>query len=177
MFYFVFDVESIGLHGEGFAVGVVVADHNGVLREEKLITCDPMKARGTFEDRLWVEQNIPKLPVGYGEASQVRTHFWRHWEFWRDKGATMWADCAFPVETNFLADCIKDEPARAFVAPYPLHDIATLALICGVDPTETQIRLVDEKPVHNPLKDARQSARLLMEYLQELKGDTPVNRL
>lgn len=29
MLYMVFDVESIGLHGEGFAVGYVVVDRNG----------------------------------------------------------------------------------------------------------------------------------------------------
>jgi hypothetical protein len=34
--FFVFDVESAGLHGEGFAVGFVVVDREGNKRDEGL---------------------------------------------------------------------------------------------------------------------------------------------
>jgi len=39
--FMVFDVESVGLHGEGFAVGYVVVNGDGETLEEGLYICDP----------------------------------------------------------------------------------------------------------------------------------------
>ncbi len=49
--FFVFDVESIGLHGEGFAVGWVVVGETGATYEESYLACLPGAARGSVGRR------------------------------------------------------------------------------------------------------------------------------
>ena len=53
--YMIFDVESIGLHGEGFAVGYVVVNGDGKTLEEGMFVCDPDEAQGTPVNRRWIE--------------------------------------------------------------------------------------------------------------------------
>lgn len=72
MNYMVFDVESIGLHGEGFAVGYVVVQEDGKMLEEGVFSCRPDKAQGSEGDREWVAQNVPVLPCKEVEPSEVR---------------------------------------------------------------------------------------------------------
>lgn len=166
----VFDVESAGLHGEGFAVGFVVLDEQGKVHEEMLLVA-PISSTSTInlDTILWLQQNVPQMPIGYKLTEEMRWRFWEEWEKWREKGATLWADCCWPVEANFLTQCIFDDFAnRKQSGPYPLCDIATLAIACGVDPTATQPRQPNELPPHNPHNDARQSARLLLRYLRRL---------
>ena len=176
MIHFVFDVESVGLYGDPFAVGyVVVDDLDGRELDARSAWVRPGDVNGTHDDHAWVQKNIPfasfseahRLPRG----EDLSNWFWRELHAWQEKGdIEVWADCAYPVETNFLALCVRQDPAwRQHQAPYPLHDIATLALACGYDPTSTWPRNDDELPVHNPLADARQSARLLVKYIKKMK--------
>lgn len=171
--YMVFDVESIGLHGEGFAVGYVVVNKGGERLAEALITCPPDAACGNDTGRQWVAENIPAWepteawhsPVG------VRSAFGRDWKAWKALGAVLVADCAWPVEARFLAAWVDDVPlAREWQGPCPLHDLASVLLALGRDPLATNERLPDELPAHNPLCDARQSARLLIEALKTCPG-------
>lgn len=176
-FFVVFDVESIGLHGAGFAVGVSVIDSAGQPIEECVIECPSDKAWGEQSDRDWVQVNVVPalnawLPGGHYETivcadpHEVRAIFWQLWRNWADKGAWLAADVAWPVEARFLAACVeRDSVARAWQGPYPLVDIASVRLAAGLDPLETGPRLEREQPAHHPLADARQSARLLMEAL------------
>jgi hypothetical protein len=168
--YMIFDVESIGLHGEGFAVGYVVVNGDGQTLDERSWVCDPNKAQGTDTDRRWVEDNVPVFTANYDATpAEIRTYFWDAWQLWKERGATLWADCAWPVEARFLTQCTDDAPkARELGGPYPLHEIATVALLCGCDPLATLDRLPNELPAHNPLNDARQSARVLIAYLRRL---------
>ena len=169
MIYFVFDVESIGLHGEAFAVGYVVKDSAGATLEERLFACDPLAARGTRFSHDWIAGAIPKLPITHTSPAGLRSIFWHTWLGWRDLGATLWADCAWPVEARFLIKCIEDDhAAREWAGPYPLYDIATLQFSAGIDPLTTHGRKGDE-PEHNPLGDARQSARILFDCLEIMK--------
>jgi len=157
----VFDVESIGLHGEAFAVGYVVMDGDGNTVAEKMYACPPEYARGTREGHDWVRHNVHCI-YNCNSPQQVRTLFWIDWKEWKEKGASLWADCAWPVEARFLAECVDDEhPITEWDGPYPLHDIATLALANDIDPLRTFDRMDNELPAHNPLNDARQSARIL----------------
>ena len=168
--YMIFDVESIGLHGEGFAVGYVVVNGDGKTLEEGMLVCDPDEAQGTPVNRRWIEDNVPAMNTTWVDISpkEVRTEFWKVWQLWKERGATLWADCAWPVEARFLAQCVDDDPkVREWEGPYPLHEIATAALLCGRDPLVTLDRLPDEQPQHNPLNDARQSARVFIEYARE----------
>jgi hypothetical protein len=170
--YMIFDVESVGLHGEGFAVGYVVVNGDGATLEEGIFHCDPELANGSDTDRRWVGDNVPTMDRSEGFCAypaDVRFAFWDAWQRWKECGATLWADCAWPVEARFLAQCVDDDPeGRTWEGPYPLHEIATAALLCGRDPLVTLDRLPNELPVHNPLTDARQSARVFLEYAVEL---------
>jgi hypothetical protein len=163
----IFDVESIGLHGEGFAVGAVVTDEQGRMVEELYSACLPDEAAGDSEGRAWIAANVtPKLTFTASTPREVRESFWAFWLKWKAQGATLWADCCWPVEANFLSACVADDPTtRSWNGPYPLHEIATVFTVAGIDPTEVQDRLNNE-PMHHPLGDARQSSRKLEEVLR-----------
>ena len=164
--YFVLDVESVGLHGEGFAVGYVVVDSQGSELASGRFACGPEHASGTDEDRAWIEANVPPIPATHDTPAEVRERFWEAWATWKKLGAVMVADCGWPVEARFLAACVDDYPAaRTWEGPYPLHDLASVALVVGDDPLAERHRRPNELPAHDPLADARQSARLLLEML------------
>lgn len=165
--FMVFDVESIGLHGEGFAVGWVVVTREGQRLAEGVMACDPARCIGTEGNHRWVSDNVPRLVCAFNHPRALRTAFWAEWRRWADRGAQLVADCAWPVEARFLAACVDDDEVREWQGPYPLHDLASVMLICGRNPLETAARLADELPAHHPLHDARQSARLLVECLKE----------
>lgn len=175
--YMVFDVESIGLHGEGFAVGYVVVRSDGERpygQAERRYACRSEMAAGDEVGRRWVSDNCPPIPSTHTTAGLVRDTFWRDWLAWKERGAVLVADCAWPVEARFLAACVDDEPdARAWEGPYPLHELASFMVAAGMDPMATYDRLPDE-PQHDPLGDAKQSARLLIEALNKLKALQPV---
>jgi hypothetical protein len=163
--FLVFDVESVGLHGEGFAVGWVVVTPDDELDRGRL-ACDPVDAQGTDEDRAWIGANLPRLPANCASPHEVRGRFWDVWREWKARGAVLVADCAWPVEARFLAACVDDDrEARKWAGPYPLHDVATARLAAGLDPLASEERRPGEEPKHCPLADARQSARLFLEAL------------
>lgn len=170
--YFVFDVESIGLHGEGFAVAGGVYLENGAVQSEFAFACDTLCAMGPEEDRKWVNQNVPLLESTHRLLSAMRDAFWGEWinAKLRYPEIIMAAECAWPVEARFLAACVDDDPpSRKWTGPYPLHEIASFMAAAGMDPMATYERTPSEQPAHNPLTDARQSARLLSEAIAKLQ--------
>lgn len=165
--FMVFDVESIGLHGEGFAVAWVVVNREGERLDEGCMACDPAQCDGTDESRLWVAKNVPKLEVTSPSKLHLRNYFWHEWRRWAEKGAVLVADCAWPVEANFLNACVRlNHSEREWQGPYPLHDLASVLLAQGENPLTVTNRLPDELPAHHPLMDARQSARQLVACLK-----------
>lgn len=167
----VFDVESVGLHGEGFDVGYVVVNRSGETIAEKRISCDPGLARGSVKSREWVAEHVPQ-PQGHVFESPrgVREQFWGAWLLYHARGAALVSDCGWPVEARFLAACIDDDPERReWDGPYPLHELASILLAAGMDPLAKRDRLPGELPEHDPLADARQSARLLAVALKALE--------
>lgn len=167
--YFIIDAESIGLRGEAFWIGAVLADQAGNTIREIMIGCLPDTADGTDADREWVRDNVPFVAAEHASEltpRHVRDAFWAEWLAVKaEYGAAvaMVADVPYPVETGLLERCIADDPSRAAQAPYPLLDVASVRLAAGFDPTGTVTRQPDELPMHNPFMDARQSARLLFE--------------
>lgn len=158
-FFFVFDVESVGLHGEAFAVGICVVDLTGQERAAALFGKRYQECKGTHGNFDWLKDNIPEMKFPPGDLCEG---FWNLWEYWKNKGAVMAADVPWPVEAAFLSRCINtNHGAREFNGPYPLIDVASVLFTCGYDPLATYPRLENETPAHNPLADARQSARLL----------------
>lgn len=168
----VFDVESIGLHGEGFAFGAVVVDETGKELFSRLCHCPPGAAEGMAVNRDWVRQNCPPINDGMkcDGPEIVRDEFWSMWIHWKAQGAILVSDCGWPVEANFLERCVKSDIAnREWSGPYPLHDLASVMLAHGMNPLDKHPRRDNELPEHNPLCDARQSARLLMSILNPEK--------
>ncbi len=159
----VLDVESNGLHGQAFAVGWVLTQ-NGRELSHGYLRC-PIEG----EVNPWVAENvIPFLPPeNCDTAGEMIFHFWEVWLEVKSKGGTVWADCGFPVETGFLSACVADDIyERQWNAPFPLHEIATVFAMAGLDATAKHDRLPDET-AHHPTGDARQSARLLQKYFPE----------
>lgn len=173
-YYMVMDVESVGLHGPAFWVGYVVVDPEGHEHDSNSIYFDPSLFSVMWydaEDMDWVKKNIakpnPNKVTIAGSTRSMRDIFWSDWMKWRNREAWLAADVAWPVEGHFLNQCIKDdEPGRKWLAPYPLIDVASVRLAKGLDPLATNHRFENELPQHDPLADARQSARLLLEALK-----------
>lgn len=172
--FFVFDVESVGLHGEAFAVAGGVYLENGAAQWEFCYACPISEAKGTDEDRNWVKANVPPLTETHRLPIGIRDAFWLDWLKAKAQypEIVMAVECGWPVEARFLNACIDDEPAdRRWKGPYPLHEIATYIAAAGKDPMANRERTESEKPVHNPVGDARQSARLLAESLAIIAGN------
>lgn len=197
----VFDVESVGLNGEGFAVGFVILESDGTFGEAHRATCRPDDAAGVYVicrpsgsgqdamlakaemlDRQWVAHNCPFVgdeAVTFANPKPLRAWFWKHWQRFRSEGCLLWADCCYPVETTFLADCVRDHMPgdladgrgdTRFNAPFPLCDVAMLRVAIGdADPTRNTTRHADDEPAHDPLNDARHSARELHTLLRILR--------
>ena len=167
--FFVFDVESIGLHGEAFAVAWVVVDRDGTTLEEGCYSCPPEYARGLSANRKWVADNVPPLQKTHEDPRELRQAFWEKWTEWSGLGTQAVADCPWPVEAKFLSACVDDDlKKREWRGPYPLLDLGSIMLSIGLDPLESHDRLPNEIPAHHPLCDARQSARLLIDSLNKV---------
>jgi hypothetical protein len=179
MLYMVFDVESIGLHGEGFAVGwVVVRDSTGERVAEGLFACPPEKAAGSAQGREWIAGNVPAIEVTHDDPFDVRRAFWAEWLKWKTLGAVLAADVPWPVEGRFLNACVDDNPRhfspnqREMEGPYPLIDIHSFRVLAPMT-KESEFgpkRIEGELPEHNPLCDARQSARMLLMAIRDHKA-------
>ena len=173
--FFIFDVESIGLHGEGFAVaGGVYID--GAAQHEFCYCCPTEQAAGTDEDREWVSKNVPVMEVTHRSTWSLREEFWWRWDEAKKKypGIQVAAECLWPVEAAFFAHCVNHSfKVRNFEGPYPFHEIASFMLAAGMDPMATYERTPSESPAHNPLADARQSARLLAEAIRKVIESQP----
>lgn len=167
--FFVFDVESVGLHGEGFAVGYVVVDRERNELERGVFLCAPNTASGYPDGYQWVKDYVPRMTLTHEAPWMVRAAFWRRWIYWKEQKAALAADCAWPVEARFLIACVEDNMvAREWHGPYPLIDIGTVLFAKGFDPLGKYPRKTKELPEHNPLCDALQSARILLNALDGL---------
>lgn len=169
--FFVFDVESIGIHGQAFAVAGGVYDRDGNALHEFSYHCSSVLADGESDDREWVAANVTVSDHSTGCISliELRNNFWSEWLNAKQKWPeiTMAVECGWPVEARFLNTCIDDDRGkRNWSGPYPMHEIASIMLAAGMDPMASYERLPSELPAHEPLADARQSARLLATALR-----------
>ena len=166
--FVVFDVESVGLHGEGYAVGVFVLNKDGEEIFAHRLVCPSDTAVGDSEDRDWIAQNVPKMETNCASPREVRDAFWRIWELYSAQNWLLAADNAWPVDARFLAACVDDDPKRRkWKGPHPLVDIVSVLFACDPDRRMNYGRLPEELPEHDPLADARRSARLLWTCLRK----------
>lgn len=178
-FWFIIDVESIGLHGEAFAVAWQVFAHDAhpfQHRNGAWAACNPNWCSGKISDFQWVTDNVPDLSGSdAGSPRGVRDRFWSEWEAVKREfpGIVMAAECAWPVEARFLNKCVEDDPQnRNWEGPYPLHDISSIMLAAGMDPMRTYARAHEESEIygpHHPLGDVKHSAWLLHAALKRLR--------
>lgn len=165
-FFFVFDVESIGLHGEAFAVAGGVYSDDGQVDWEFRFAAPRELAQGDDSDREWVNENVPQMTPTHPSLIEMRNAFWAEWEKAKAQGAIMAAECLWPVEGGFVQQCVRDRmSSRKWDGPYPFLEIASVLLAAGMDPMAVYERHPNELPKHDPSADARQSARLLSEAL------------
>lgn len=163
--YFFLDVESMGLHGDPFAVGVVITDEEGKLLDEFCWSIHRKLVNGSPIDREWVEKNVPNLDTTHVSLTEMLKEFWNTWKMWKSVGTIMVTDCPWPVESRFLNMCVNMDQDK-WSGPYPLVDIGSMLLAKGTDPTSKLPRLDSELPEHNPLNDARQTKRIFFELLK-----------
>lgn len=179
----VFDVESVGLHGQAFAVGGVVLDtRSGTTSQDFAfhVNFADINSYATHpeDDRKWVEENVTIHPKSV-DAINIYNLYEVFWALWKNikstagitgKSIAMAADCAWPVEAKFLLECVnRDKRTRNWEGPYPLHDIASFLTAAGLDPMHEFPRQENELPKHEALADARQSARLLFTAINLLR--------
>jgi hypothetical protein len=170
--FFVFDVESIGLHGEGFAVagGIYI---NGAAQKEFRLSCPAENAQGSESDRKWVSENVPVMEITHRTPKSLREAFWSEWTSAKIAypNILMAGECLWPVEAAFVANCIYQErDLRNWSGPYPFHEIASIMLAAGMDPMAVYERTPSESPAHDPMADARLSARLLSQAINILNS-------
>lgn len=193
-YYFSFDVESVGLYGPPFAYGWCVVDEvncehaNGIswylhphlefgLGAENVVRDHPYLT--TQQDIKWVSENVlPHLPT-HAQLSNEEILLYSFWSSWMGccknlSNLTMVTDCPYPVESNFLRqvvlrECMDTGKPLLDISPYPVIDVASVLLAKGWDPLGNYDRLPNEEPAHNPLSDARQSVRIMLEALSERK--------
>lgn len=168
--FFVFDVESVGLHGEAFAVagGIYI---NAAAQSEFRFCCPLEEAKGDDDDREWVKANVPVMEITHRTTKELRHAFWAEWcqAVLRYPDIKMAGECIWPVEAGFVTACVKDNTVtRKWQGPYPFYEISSFMAAAGMDPMATYEREASEKPAHEPLADARQSARLLATALRSL---------
>lgn len=175
--FFIFDVESVGLHGESFAVASGVYLENGSAQWEFCMSCPSRECEGDEEGRKWIASNVPKLIVTHRGPTAMRMEFWSYWMKAKSEGAIMAAECLWPVEAGFLIRCIHDDiENRRWSGPYPIHEIASFMLSAGMDPMATYERNSSELTAHHPLMDTRLSARLLAQALAKVSDSQPLSR-
>lgn len=169
MVWMVFDVESAGLHGEGFSVGWVLVDDRGIEYAFGHYGCslDEAKWQSPESDR-WVRENCD-WPENCANPREVRDQFWSAYDGYLydipGRKILLAADVPWPVESRFLNQVFGDDPSRIDKAPYLLIDIASVRFAAGLNPLATCRRYLEELPAHSALADARHSARLLIEAL------------
>lgn len=171
---FIFDVESVGLYGTGFAVAVVVYDRGTkTVLEQHYFACSPESVAGLFEDHAWIKEHVipflphPKLDL----PEEVRQVFWELYIKTKTTypNVSIWADCGYPVEAKFLQACVCDRAnnERTWQAPYPLQEIATVRTVLGLDPTLAYDLSEDKR--HNPLEECLHIAPKLANWLDDLE--------
>ena len=84
--------------------------------------------------------------------------------------ARCFADVPFTVESRLFHKMVeKDRQNRAFMAPFPIIDVASLLYARGFEPIGNRLDLVShfEGRLHNALDDVRLSSRIIQRLLGE----------
>jgi len=165
MKFLCFDAESDGLYGDIFAIGAVVIDG-----DKEIDNFNGFSQISNVTDK-WVIQNV--LPFikdmkEYDTRYELRQKFWEFYMEYKEDCLIV-ADCPYPVEYNLLKQCVEDNyDDRKWLGPYPIIDVASVLFSKGIDPLKERIEIIGKERTikHNPLEDARISARVLIDILR-----------
>lgn len=153
-YIFVFDVESTELFGTGFAVGAIVMDKSG----NEIDRFELVSKEGIQNACDWVVENVIPVIKDMPRCEtdlELRNRFYEFYQKHKEN-CEIWADCGFPVETNFLAAVAADDyENRKWEMPYPLMDLSTMMDV-NIDRISTS-GVIDLIP-HNPVDDAKASS-------------------
>lgn len=171
---FMFDVESNGLYGEGFAVGAVVKNYNGNVID----TFELKSIEGEEKvNNEWVKENVlPYLKDMKSVYSLIefRKEFY---EFYmkHKNNIVIFSDVNYPVETNFLNAVVMDNmEERQWNMPYPLYDMCNFVPV-NMDREKIYNNNIDNLvPVHNnrlrkhhPIDDCKASLYVLLKLAKK----------
>ena len=160
MVKFIFDVESDGLYGEGFAFGILIIKDNKIIEKFSVISKTELKEKWVIDN---IVSNLKKKEFDkvVETNKELREEFYKFYCEMKEKykEVEIWSDCNYPVETNFLADIAKDDlKNRAFNMPYPLVDIATQSNIHINRKEHYKEKTGKYLKQHNPIDDCIASA-------------------
>ncbi len=163
-YIFSFDIESDGLYGEGFAVGVAVINiETGLLCDEFSGVVEGYKVTDVFV-RDYIVKHL-KAMKKYPSVQNLRQEFWTFYMKYRQEEKLQNSDVIFlvdngmPVEARFLRDCVMDDYRnRQFLAPFPAVDLATVLQMKGYENHINRRAFCGYKgKKHHPLDDAMAS--------------------
>lgn len=165
------DVESNGLHGEGFAVGAVVLRLDGTVIDEFTARCP---VHGPVDE--WVEKNVlppmEAFKLTHKNSRELRADFWKWFVEAKEQVDFVLVDNGYPVEARFLIQCQEDDlDERYWQHAYPMLELNSLLLAAGIKPLAVRYRMVEDELEgevlkHNPRFDAEVSARTAAKALR-----------
>jgi hypothetical protein len=167
-----FDLESNGLHGQAFAVGAVVMDMQGNIKDKFTAR---IKIYGPVDE--WVEKNvmpaISDMPITHASYKDMCNSFWRWFVNAQSASDYVVVSNGYPVEYRFLLDCQQlDLDERYWQHPFPLIDLSSLQLGAGgqssTSKKDLKTRAAKEQNLvnHHPLDDAKVTAIAAIEALR-----------
>lgn len=166
-----FDVETNGLHGEGFAVGAVLLRLDGEVVDEFMARC-PIE--GEVDE--WVRKHVlppmAEFAQTHANAKELRDAFWQWFAAAKEQADYVLVDNGYPVEARFLIQCQEDDlDGRYWGHPYPLLELNSLLIQAGIKPLAVRYKLVEDQlqgeiRKHNPRFDAEVSARTAIHALR-----------
>lgn len=174
--YISLDVESRGLHGSTLSFGMLFYSPKGK-EIHKAYGQLPLGGRELFQsddDFNWVSKNVDIMHVTHKTVEGLYRSFLDTLQLWKEIASRnggsvrLMADCPYPVETNFIKNAVdwyKQQYGEDVDGLYPIIDVASVLLAKGKDPIGQYPRLKNELPAHNPVNDAKQSARIFFEAM------------
>ncbi len=153
-----FDVESNGLHGQGFAIGAILTNDYGTVTE--------FTARCPIDGPvdLWVLENVlPALDDMQETHTSYESMLDDFYVFLRrhSKDAKTLTFIPWPVETRVLSDIFSSDVDRWFEGPFPLTDLSTALDTLGFHATSDSDYMRNHNLIvefngtgHHPLYDA-----------------------
>ena len=166
---FIVDAEVDGLYGPLLTMAVLVTKLDGT-EVASFYGGVPKQIVETKE--AWVlEHVIPYIGAyqAFATEEELLEEVWQLWCTYRTS-ARCFADVPFPVESRVFHKMVeKDRQNRAFMAPFPIIDVASLLFARGFEPIGNRLDLVShfEGRLHNALDDVRLSSRIIQRLLGE----------